>query len=185
MSDPATKPPTFDGSGHRKRLRERLLADGDGLMDHEIVEYLLALAIPRRDTKGLAKQLLHEFGDLPTLFAADPAALARLSGMGDGATAAIKIVRAAALRMLKGEIVARPVLANWQALLDYLRADMAPLGTERVRLLLLNSKNELIRDEVLHDGTVDEAAVYVRQVAVRAMELHAAAVILVHNHPTH
>lgn len=127
-----------DGTGHRARLRARLLADADGLMDHELVEYLLTLAIPRRDTKPLAKALLHQFGGIAGLLTADSEAIARVPGMGDTSAAAIKIAHAAALRLLKSEVAARPVLSNWQALLDYLRADMAHHVIERVRVLHLN-----------------------------------------------
>jgi DNA repair protein RadC len=173
-----------DGTGHRGRLRERLLADSDGLLDHELVEYLLTLAIPRRDTKPLAKTLLHEFGGVPGLLAAEPDAIARVSGMGDTSVAAIKIAHAAALRMLSRTAAAKPVLSNWQALLDYLRADMAHHATERFRVLHLNSKNILIRDELMNEGTVDEAPVYTREVIAAALRYGSAALILVHNHPS-
>lgn len=171
-------------TGHRARVRKRLIESGpDALLDHELIEYLLGLAIPRRDTKPLAKRLLAEFGGIGGLLAADGATIAR-AGLGDGAVAALKIVHAAALRMLSSEIRDRPVLASWQALLDYLRADMAHIGIERIRVLFLNSKNMLIRDELMSEGSIDEAAIYVREVLRRAMDLGAAGLILVHNHPS-
>lgn len=176
--------PPADTAGHRARLRGRLLADPEGLLDHELVEYLLALAIPRRDTKPLAKALLREFGGIGGLMAADAAALQRVDGMGDTAAAAVRIAQATAIRMIRSQVAARPVLANWQALLDYLRADMAHDGIERFRVLHLNTRNMLIRDEVMHRGTVDQAAVYVREVIRRAIDLGSAAIILVHNHPS-
>jgi DNA repair protein RadC len=176
--------PPADTAGHRARLRGRLLADPEGLLDHELVEYLLALAIPRRDTKPLAKALLREFGGIGGLMAADAAALQRIDGMGDTAAAAVRIAQATAIRMIRSQVAARPVLANWQALLDYLRADMAHDGIERFRVLHLNTRNMLIRDEVMHRGTVDQAAVYVREVIRRAIDLGSAAIILVHNHPS-
>ncbi len=179
MTDPAP-----DNSGHRSRLRQRLIGQGgDALLDHELVEYLLALAIPRRDTKPMAKKLIAEFGGIAGVFTAEPEALLRVSGMGETSVAAIRIVQAAALRMLRAEIVDRPVLANWQALLDYLRADMAHQMIECVRVLHLNTRNMLIRDEVVSRGSIDEAAVYVREVVRRAIDLGSAAIILVHNHP--
>lgn len=179
-----TAPPP-DASGHRARLRQRLFeGGGDALLDHELIEYLLALAIPRRDTKPLARLLLHEFGGIGGLLAADGAALARVPGMGETSAAAIKIAHAAALRLLRAEIVDKPVLSNWQALLDYLRADMAHHGVERVRVLLMDSKNRLIRDELMNEGTIDEAPLYAREVIRRAMDLKASGLILVHNHPS-
>lgn len=182
MADPA--PPVPDHAGHRGRLRERLLRGGDGLLDHELVEYLLALAIPRRDTKPLAKALLAEFGGIGGLFSADAEALQRVPGMGETSAAAIRIVQATALRLLRAEASAKPVLASWQALLDYLHADMAHRAIERVRVLHLNTRNMLIRDETMSEGSIDEAALYVREVIRRAIDLGSAAIILVHNHPS-
>ena len=174
-----------DGAGHRARLRHKLAkSGGDALHDHELIEYLLALAIPRRDTKPLAKALLREFDGIGGLMAADWQAIARVPGMGDTSIAAIKIVHATLLRMLRNEIADKPVLASWQALLDYLRADMAYLQVERVRVLHLNSRNMLIRDEHMGDGSIDQAAIYTREVIRRAIDLGSAALILVHNHPS-
>ena len=174
-----------DNSGHRARLRQRLFEGGpEALMDHELVEYLLALAIPRRDTKPLAKALLHEFGGIAGLLTADAEALARFPGMGETSVAALKAAHAAALRLVQARVREAPVLANWQSLLDYLRADMAHHKIERFRVLHLNSRNMLIRDEVMGEGSVDEAPVYVREVIRRAIDLGSAAIILVHNHPS-
>ncbi|MDB5707021.1 MAG: hypothetical protein JWN66_4137 [Sphingomonas bacterium] len=177
--------PDTDNSGHRARLRKRLNEGGsDALLDHELIEYLLALAIPRRDTKGIAKALLAEFGGIGGLLSADQESLMRVKGMGETSAAAIKIAHAVSLRLLRAEVAERPVLSNWQALLDYLRADMAHHTNERVRVLHLNTKNMLIRDELMSEGSIDEAAVYVREVIKRAMDLGSAAIILVHNHPS-
>ncbi|OHT21366.1 RadC family protein [Edaphosphingomonas haloaromaticamans] len=179
-ADPAT-----DASGHRSRLRARLAEQGpEALQDHELVEYLLALAIPRRDTKPMARRLLAEFGGIGGLLGADPQALARQGGLSEGSIAAIKIAEAAALRLLRSRVMGQSVLASWQALLDYLRADMAHRTIERVRVLHLNSKNMLIRDELTSEGSVDQAAVYVREIIRRAIDLGSAALILVHNHPS-
>ncbi len=177
--------PAPDHAGHRGRLRQRLLEQGgEGLLDHELVEYLLALAIPRRDTKPLAKALLAEFGGIGPLFTADADALMRVPGMGETSAAAIRIVQATALRLLRAEASVQPVLASWQALIDYLHVDMAHRTNERVRVLHLNTRNILIRDEVMSDGSIDEAALYVREVIRRAIDLGSAAIILVHNHPS-
>jgi DNA repair protein RadC len=174
-----------DASGHRARLRKRLFEGGpDALLDHELVEYLLALAIPRRDTKPLARKLIDDFGGFGPLLSADAEAIARVGDVSEGAAAAIKIAQAAALRLLESRFKDQPVLGSWQALLDYLRADMAFNPVERVRVLYLNAKNMLIRNEPVSEGSVDEAAVYVREVIRRALEYHATAIILVHNHPS-
>ncbi len=177
--------PDPDSAGHRARPRQRLIGSGgEALLDHELIEYLLATAMPRIDTKPIAKALLREFGGIGGVMAADADALMRVRGIGEAGVAAIKVAQATALRMLRGEIADRPVLASWQALLDYLRADMAHHAIERVRVLHLNSRNMLIRDELMHEGTIDQSAVYVREVIRRAIDLGSAAIILVHNHPS-
>lgn len=184
MADGADKA-EHHGTGHRSRLRKRLFEQrGESLHDHEIVEYLLALAIPRRDTKQIAKDLLAKYGGLSALLTADAENIMREKWMGETSVATLKIVQLAALRLLSEPVREQPVLASWQSLLDYLRADMAHLTIERVRTLYLNSKNMLIRDEVASEGSVDQAAIYTREVVRRAMDLGAAAIILVHNHPS-
>jgi DNA repair protein RadC len=183
--DPAGPEPTQDGAGHRARLRHRLATGGgDALLDHELIEYLLALAIPRRDTKPLAKALLREFGGIGGVLTAEGDHLARVPGMGETSVAAIKIAQAAAIRLLAAPVADRPVLANWQSLLDYLRGRMAHEAVEHVRVLHLNTKNMLIRDEQMSKGSIDEAAVHIREVIRRAIDLKSAAIILVHNHPS-
>ncbi len=177
--------PPPDHLGHRARLRQRLVeTGGEGMPDYELIEYLLGLAIPRRDTKPLAKALLKEFGGIGGLLAANAEALGRIKGMGDTSIAALKIVQATALRLLRNDLDERPILSNWQAVLDYLRADMAHHPIERVRVLHLNTRNMLIRDELVSEGTISEAAVHVREVVRRAIDLGSAAIILVHNHPS-
>lgn len=142
------------------------------------------LAIPRRDTKPMAKKLLAEFGGIGGLLAADPEGIVRTGIVGEAGAAAIKAVHATLLRALQSEIRDRPVLASWQALLDYLRVDLAHITTERVRVLHLNSRNLLIRDELMAEGSIDQAVVHVREVIRRAIDLGSAAIILVHNHPS-
>jgi DNA repair protein RadC len=173
------------GAGHRARLRQRLFEGGpDALHDHELVEYLLGLAFPRRDTKDIAKRLIERFGGYGALLSADAESIMRIGEVTEGMAAAIKIAQASALRLLKEPVKDRPVLGSWQALLDYLHADLAHNPVERVRVLFLNSKNMLIRDEPMSEGSVDEAAVYVREIVRRALDCHATAIILVHNHPS-
>lgn len=172
-------------AGHRDRLRQRFLNAGpDSLHDYEILELLLFSAIPRRDVKPLAKQLLMTFGSLWAVLTAPPERLRRAADLSDTVIAALTIVAAAALRMNRQELKKRPVISNWQALLDYCHGAMAHESTEQLRLLFLDRKNHLISDEVQQRGTVDHAPVYPREVVRRALDLAATAVILVHNHPT-
>jgi DNA repair protein RadC len=178
-------PPDTDVSGHRERLRARLLeGGGDAFLDYELLEYILGLAIPRRDTKPLAKRLLAEFGSFPAVLAASPAELARVEGLSAGGAAACKFVEAASLRSLRAAALDRPVLSGWQALTDYLHAAMAHRVTEEFRVIFLNNRNILIRDEAMGSGTVNAAPVYPREIVKRALELGASGLILVHNHPS-
>ena len=172
-------------AGHRGRLRQRLLGGGaDALADHEIIEYLLMTAIPRRDVKPLARSLLARFGCLAGIFNAEPGALARHPGMGETSAAAIRIVALATRRLAQTGLRDAPVLGSWQALIDYLTIDMAHLTVERVRVLYLDTRNRLIRDEHVGDGSIDEATIHPREVIRRALDLGSTAMILVHNHPS-
>lgn len=184
FADGQTKP-GHDASGHRARLRQRLLEGGaEALADYEVVEYLLMTAIPRKDVKPLARTLIQRFGGLAGVLNADPSALAKHPGMGETSTAALKVVALAARRLARAEVREKPVLGSWQALIDYLTIDMAHLTVERVRVLYLNTQNMLILDEHVGDGSVDEAAIHPREVIRRALDLGAVALILVHNHPS-
>ena len=174
----------FGTGGHRARLRQRLLEAGpDGFHDYELIEYLLALTIPRVDTKPLAKKLIDIFGGIGPLLSASPETLRR-EGVSDAAIGALKIAEATALRLLETRIEKQPVLSSWDALGEYLHAQMAHERVEEVRVLFLNAKNMLIANEAMWQGSVDEASVHVREVIARAIALGATAVIIVHNHPS-
>lgn len=174
-----------DGSGHRARLRERLLSGGaEALADYEVLEYLLFAAIKQGDTKPIAKALIDRFGSLSAVLNAEPGALQQVSGVGLTSAAALKSVALAARRMARSEVAQKPVLGSWQALLDYLTIDMAHLTIERVRVLYLNTQNRLILDHHVGDGSVDEAAIHPREVIRRGLDIGATALILVHNHPS-
>lgn len=173
------------GTGHRARLRERLLGGGaEALADYEVLEYLLFAGIRQGDTKPVAKALLARFGTLAGVLNADPAALQQVKGVGETSAAALRSVAVAARRMARSEMSGKPVLGSWQALLDYLAIDMAHLTVERVRILYLDTRNRLMADHHMGDGSVDEAAIHPREVIRRAMDLGASALILVHNHPS-
>ena len=181
-SDRADKPHHLE---HRKRLRERFLRDdGAAMPDYELLELLLCLAIPRRDVKPLAKTLIKRFGSFAAVLSAEATELEKIDGVGEAAIAALKLARAAALRLTEFEAKARPAIGSHQALLDHCRARLAHSATEEFRVLFLDSKNGLIADEQLGRGTVNHAPVYPREVVKRALELGAVALILVHNHPS-
>lgn len=88
------------------------------------------------------------------------------------------------MHALRTRVVGMPLLANWQVLLDYLGAEMSHAPRERARALYLNRRNYLIRDEILNEGTIDSVTIYVREIVRRALELGAASIVLVHNHPS-
>jgi DNA repair protein RadC len=172
-------------AGHRARLRQRLLAGGiDALGDHEVIEFLLMGAIPRKDVKPIARSLIQRFGSLAGVLNADPRALAKHPGMGETSAAALLIVAVAARRLARQAVRETPVLGSWQALLDYLTIDMAHLTVERVRVLYLDTRNRLVEDHHVGDGSIDEAAIHPREVIRKALDLGASALILVHNHPS-
>ena len=171
--------------GHRQRLKDRFLKSGSGaLADYELLELVLCLAIPRRDVKPLAKELLDRFGNFAEVINADNERLKEINGIGDNAVVALKLIRDGAVKLTQENIIDRPMLSSWSALIDYCRASMAYNKTEQFRILFLDKKNVLIADEVQQEGTVDHTPVYPREVIKRALELGASALLLVHNHPS-
>jgi DNA repair protein RadC len=170
---------------HRKRLRARFTEGGAQAMpDYELLELVLFRAIPRQDVKPLARLLLDTFGDFNRVISASPARLAMVKGVGEAVILELKIVEAAAQRLMRARVMHRPVLSSWDALLDYCHTAMAHRETEQFRILFLDRKNVLIADEEQARGTVDHVPVYPREVVKRALELNASALILVHNHPS-
>jgi len=171
--------------GHRERMRDRLLDRGaDGLADYELVEMVLFLAQPKGDTKPIAKRVINRFGSYAATLAAPPRDLAQVPGVGRHSVAALKLVHASAIRLARSEVMIGPVLGNWDQLMGYLNAILVHERIEQFRILFLDTKNHLLSDEQQGRGTVNHTPVYPREVARRALELHAAAVILVHNHPS-
>jgi DNA repair protein RadC len=171
--------------GHRARMRARLLSAGpDALADHEMLEMILFLALPRRDTKPIARALMTRFGSFAGAIAAPLQDLRGTEGLGEAGVAALKAVQAAALRLVRAEVMNRPVLDNWDRLMDYLNAVLARERVEQFRVLFLDNRNRLLADEAQARGTVNHTPVYPREVVKRALELQATALILVHNHPS-
>ncbi|WP_170846743.1 RadC family protein [Shimia haliotis] len=170
---------------HRKRLRARFLSGGaDALPDYEMLELVLFRAIPRQDVKPLAHILLETFGDFNGVLSAPLARLKAVNGVGDAVVTELKLVEAAAHRLARSRVMQRHVLSGWDALVDYCHTTMAHRDTEQFRVLFLDTKNTLIADEAQAQGTVNHVPVYPREVAKRALELNASALILVHNHPS-
>jgi DNA repair protein RadC len=185
-SKPADEPAeTPHYHGHRERLRDRFHSAGpDALSDYELLEMALFPALPRRDTKPLAKSLLKAFGSFAEVIHAPVARLREIDGIGDASINQLKLIAAAASRVAKGEVKQRTALSSWNDVIDYCRSSMAFADKEQFRLLFLDKRNRLIADEVQQTGTVDHTPVYPREVIKRALELSATALILVHNHPS-
>lgn len=182
-TDAKTPKPHYHG--HRQRLRERFLKGGaNALADYELLELLLCMAMPRGDVKPLAKSLIAQFGSFANVLAARPEDLQKTKGLGDAGIAAIKVAEASAQYLARERAMELPVLASWEQLIDYCRVRLGHRKTEELHLLFLDRKNRLIADECHQTGTVDHTPVYPREVIKRALELHASAIILVHNHPS-
>ena len=174
-----------DKVGHRSRLRDRFRdAGAKAVPDYELLELILFRAFPRIDTKPIAKRLIAKFGSFAEVVSAPPERLKEVEGIGDRAVDEIKLIKAAAERLTRGEIKAKPALSSWTGVLDYLRMVQGFDAKEQFRILYLDKKNNLIADEVQGQGTVDHTPVYVREVVKRALELSSSAIILVHNHPS-
>lgn len=179
------KAPAPHWQGHRDRLRGRLIRRGPAaLEDYELLETLLFAFIPRRDVKPIAKALLTRFGSLSAIFAAPTSELVKVSGIGETVAAYLQATREIGARIDRERLQSRPIISSWTALLAYVRSQLQHENREQFRVLFLDRKNQLIADEMMGQGTVDQAPVYPREIARRALELSSSALILVHNHPS-
>ena len=191
LGDEAVPAPPASGkqpsyiADHRQRLRARFMQGGAAAIpDYELLELVLFRAIPRRDVKPLARALMDRFGDFNRVITAPEPRLRDISGVGDAVIVELKVIEAAAHRMARSRVMRQHVLSGWDALLDYCHTTMAHRETEQFRVIYLGRKNVVIGDEEQGKGTVDHVPVYPREVAKRALELNASALILVHNHPS-
>lgn len=188
--DHSPAPGLFDAAlplhiGHRQRLRERFRIGGpEALPDYELLELVLFRAIPRRDTKDLAKRLIARFGSFAEVVNAPEPRLKEIPGVGEAVIVELKLIRAAALRLTRSTLIERPLLSSGPDVVAYLTTAQGYEHTEKFRILFLDKKNRLISDEVQGAGTVDHTPVYVREVVKQALELGSSAIILVHNHPS-
>ena len=172
-------------TGHRERLRTRFRnTSGQGMPDYEMIELLLTLAIIRRDVKPLAKLLMQRFGSFVNVINASIEQLEAVDGMGKVAPIAIKLIKESSIRLLKGDIAGRPIIASWSSLLNYCMANMAHLSVEEIRVIFLDQQNKIIADEAQGNGTTDQAPLYIREIVRKALLFNATAIILVHNHPS-
>jgi len=171
--------------GHRDRIRQRIMkGDGSHLDDYEVLEILLCAFIPRVDVRPIAKTMVDRFGTVSAALAAAPERLMEIDGVGEATAAYIRATNLLLQRAAADQVKERTVISNWAALLNYVKQQLRHEKSEQARVLYLDRKNKLIADEVAGRGTVDHAPIYPREIARRALELSASAVILVHNHPS-
>lgn len=171
--------------GHRTRLRERFKQGGPGAMpDYELLELILFRAIPRRDTKPIAKDLLSKFGNFAEVINAPEARLKEVKGVGEKVVGELKLIGAVALRLMQSDLEKKTILGSWSAMVSYVTAAMAHQQREQFRIIFLDKRNQIIGDEIQAEGTVDHTPVYIREVVKRSLEIGATAIILVHNHPS-
>lgn len=171
--------------GHRQRACNKLLNNGvNSLCDYEIVELLLFLIFKRKDVKPLAKTLIEKFRTIDRILNAPETELQNINGIGKSAITAIKIVNSVVIAALKSKIIKKNSLNCFEDVINYCKLNMKYLVSEELRILYLNTINEILDDEVLQKGDIDSVNVYPRAITKRSLDLGAKGIILVHNHPS-
>jgi DNA repair protein RadC len=180
-----TQSPKPHYHGHRGRLRARFLTGGvAALQDYELLELLLTFAIPYSDVKPLAKGLIERFGSFSQVLDAPPEALMEFMGLKEYSACLIHLAKACIELYLKEEALKRQKIPSLEALINYCRTSMGGLKDEQFRVLFLNSQNEILAEEIIQEGTVNQTVVYPRKVLELALKHKATGLILVHNHPS-
>ena len=167
--------------GHRARLKDKLLKSDENLPDYEILELLLFNAIPRKDVKPLAKSLLHKYQTIGKIINLP---LTELSSLPKAIHVLFKLMQATIARVNKEQIIANPVINNWNSLLTYIRTNIGYKNTECLKILFLNHKNILITEETIEYGTINSVAIYPREILKKAIFHNASSIVLAHNHPS-
>jgi len=174
-----------DYLGHRKRLRERFRKGGaEGMHDYELLELLLTYAIPRKDVKPMAKDLLKHFRSLSGVLDAGPKELEGVAGIGPISSVLIGLIKEICAAYLAEKMKQKEVLSSPRAVLDFARLKLVGLAHEVFMVIFLNAKNKVLDHQIIHEGTVDRAVIYPRRIVEESLARHAAALILVHNHPS-
>jgi DNA repair protein RadC len=176
---------SHNGEGHRRRLRERFLRSGlSGFHEYEIIELLLTLGTPRKDCKQAAKEALKKFKTLPAVLEASPAQLTEIKGIGPKSLIGLKLIKAVADHYLEAKVINKGPINNSRELFDFLFHQFREKKRECFHILFLDAKNKIITSETIFEGTLTASNVYPREVVRLALDHHAAALILVHNHPS-
>ncbi len=171
--------------GHRERLRTRFAKTGaEGFQDYELLELLLTYAIPRKDVKPIAKGLIKRFGSIAGVLDASVVELEEVPGLGSTSAVLIRLIKELFGAYLAEQMKERTILASPQHVVDFARVKLAEYPHEVLMVIYLNTKNEVIDEEIVHEGTVDRTIVYPRRIVESALAHHAAGLLLVHNHPS-
>lgn len=177
--------PAPDYLGHRSRMREKLLAKGaDALSEAELLELILMTALPRRDVKPIAKQLLRQFVTLPNVIHADTYALSQVKGVKESVISLLKLIEGTCRVLLKPLPNNKSVLEEWNQIIDYCRFNLSFESQEHLYLIYLDRGMKIITMEDEHKGSSSRLPVYPQEILKRALNLNAAYVIMVHNHPS-
>jgi DNA repair protein RadC len=178
--------PYENNIGHRQRLKTRLLnSKSETMSDYELLELILFLAVPRKDVKQLAKNLINHFGSFGQIINAKQDDLEEIKDINNSIISTFRIIKESSALLSKEKVDRKiSILSSWKSLLDYCRVTMGYNSTEQLRIFYLNKKNILIKDELQEYGTIDNIALYPREIARKALLINASAIIIVHNHPT-
>ncbi len=170
--------------GHRKRLKEKLLKAPKSLEKYEILEALLFYAIPRKDVKQVAKELLHKFGSIHAILKADVKELTKIKNITIHSATLFKTASLLIGVSLKEEIINKPILANWLDVIKYCHFELAQNSTETFKIIYLNTKNQVMEEENIKEGNIDSIFISTREIAKSILDKNAKGVIFVHNHPS-
>ncbi|MDR2157818.1 MAG: DNA repair protein RadC [Holosporaceae bacterium] len=170
--------------GHRRRLKSKFMSNPSHIADYELMETLLFYVFQRKDTKPLAKTLLNRFQTIRDIVWANHSDLKKISGVGESTIHLLTVVREILSRTLLEKVVESNLIMSTSQVLEYYKNTIGHLKTEQFRIMFLNNKNRLISEELMYEGTVNNTAIYPREIVHRALECGASAIIMIHNHPS-
>jgi DNA repair protein RadC len=175
----------LNGSGHRQRLRERFAKSGyTALADYEFLELLLTFSIPRKDTKGIAKKLMNEFGSFSDVLDQPIGRLTSVPGMGQQSSIHLACIRSALHKYLEKQVENSPTISKPEEISDFVRIHIGSNDRECLMLICLNDANKLLHHSIINEGSTRRTPFYPRDILKTAILHNATGVIIVHNHPS-
>ena len=170
--------------GHRQRIKEKYRKSGmAGWLDYEVLELALSYAIPRKDTKPIAKELLGKFKTLNGVLDADIKEFQNVKEISEHSALFLQFLKDISILYMEKGIHNRDLLSSPQMVFDYLKVSLKGLADEEFKMLFLDTRNQLIEMETFKAGTVNRSVVFPRKVVERALYNHAVGIIIAHNHP--